>query len=118
MAKISAALTLMQRKRRLARIMPRVESHLMLLKPIRERGRRLFELACEHDLEGIVAMWARGATKTMGAPRSWLKIKNPDYSQAERRHELLESRRRSALPSRHVKALPPALALRAPRKKY
>ena len=46
---------LVQRKRRLARIMPRVESRLMLLEAIPVRGRRLFELACERGFEGIVA---------------------------------------------------------------
>jgi len=49
------ALPLVQRKRRLARIMPRVESRLVLLDAIPARGDRLFELACVHDLEGIVA---------------------------------------------------------------
>jgi bifunctional non-homologous end joining protein LigD len=48
-------LPLIQRKRRLARIMPRVESRLLLLDAIPVRGERLFELACERDLEGIVA---------------------------------------------------------------
>jgi hypothetical protein len=75
-------------------------------------------LACERELEGIVAKWANGSYQCDGGGTSWLKIKNPNYSQAEGRHELLESRRRPALPSRRVKALPPALALRAPRKKY
>jgi bifunctional non-homologous end joining protein LigD len=36
-------LPLHERKRRLARIMPWVESRLMLLEPIERRGRRLFE---------------------------------------------------------------------------
>ena len=42
----------MQRKRRLARIMTRIESRLLLLDAIPVRGERLFELACERDLEG------------------------------------------------------------------
>ena len=46
------ALPLVERKRRLAPIMPRVESRLMLLEPIRARGTRLYELACERDLRG------------------------------------------------------------------
>jgi ATP-dependent DNA ligase len=48
-------LPLMQRKRRLARIVPRVESRLLFLDAIPGRGERLFELACERDLESIVA---------------------------------------------------------------
>ena len=106
-------LPLVQRKRRLARIMPRVETRLLLLDAIPARGARLFELACERDLEGIIAKWSRGTYQCDGRGTSWLKIKNPDYSQAEGRHELFESRRRPALSSsRRMKAAPPALALR------
>ena len=65
-------LPLHERKRRLAWIMPWVESRLMLLEPIARRGCRLFELACERGLEGIVN-------------------KNPDYTQAEGRHELFSA---------------------------
>ena len=49
------ALTLVQRKRRFARIMPGVDSRLLLLDAIPARGERLFELARQRDLEGIVA---------------------------------------------------------------
>ena len=52
------ALPLVERKRRLARIMPRIESRLMVLDAIPARGTCLYELACERDLEGIVAKWA------------------------------------------------------------
>jgi hypothetical protein len=44
------------------------------------RGTRLYELACERDLEGIVAKWARGSYQCDGRATSWLKVKNPDYS--------------------------------------
>jgi bifunctional non-homologous end joining protein LigD len=60
---------LVQRKRRRARIMPPVESRLMFLDAIRARGTRLYELACERDLEGIVAKWARGPISVTGAAR-------------------------------------------------
>ena len=40
-----------------------------------------FELACERDLEGIVAKWARRTYQCDGRGTSWLKIKNPEYSQ-------------------------------------
>ena len=104
-------LALVQRKRRLARIMPRIESRLMLPEPIHTQGRRLFELACEHDLEGIVAKWANGCYQCDGHGTSWLKIKNPHYSQAEGRHELFEARRKSPRwPRGHSRKL--TLALR------
>ena len=79
---------LVQRKRRLARIMPRVESRLILLDGIPAQGRRLFELVCERDLEGIVAKRAKGTYQCDGRGTSWLKLKNPEYSQMEGRHEL------------------------------
>ena len=60
----------------------------MLLTPIRARGIRLYELACEHDLEGMVAKWSTGTHQCDGRGTSWLKIKNPEYSQMEARHEL------------------------------
>jgi len=63
------ALPLVRRKRRLARIMPRIESRLMLLKPIPARGRRLYELACERDLEGIVAKWSKARIDAIAAAR-------------------------------------------------
>jgi hypothetical protein len=50
-------------------------------------------LACQRDLEGIVAKYGRGVYQTNHAITSWLKIKNPNYSQAERRAELFEQRR-------------------------
>ena len=53
-------------------------------------GTRLFRLACELDLEGIVAKRKDG--KYTPEETSWVKIKNPHYSQAEGRKELFESR--------------------------
>ena len=69
------ALPLIQRKRRLARIMPRVESRLLLLDAIPAGGKRLFELACERDLEGIVAKWPMVRTRRMVAPRRGSKLR-------------------------------------------
>jgi hypothetical protein len=37
-----------------------------------------------------VATWSRGANQRDGISNSWIKIKNPHYSQAEGRHELFE----------------------------
>jgi ATP-dependent DNA ligase len=44
------------------------------------RGRELFQLMRAHDLEGIVA---KLLADPYGSRVRWLKIKNPDYSQAE-----------------------------------
>jgi hypothetical protein len=43
---------------------------------------------------GVAAKWRYGSYQTAGRT-SWLKIKNPEYSQAEDRHELFEKRRRA-----------------------
>ena len=50
-------------------------------------GKQFFAEICAHDLEGIVAKRKLGIYKD-DAP-GWLKLKNPTYSQAEGRHELL-----------------------------
>jgi ATP-dependent DNA ligase len=90
--------------------MPRVESRLLVLDAIHARGERLFELACERDLEGIVAKWANGTYQCDGRGTSWLKIKNPAYSQIEGRRELFAAKRDEWRPPR-TKAAPLALAL-------
>lgn len=45
---------------------------------------------CAHDLEGIVA---KRLADPYGSRTKWLKIKNPDYSQAEGRGELFNQGR-------------------------
>jgi ATP-dependent DNA ligase len=50
-----------------------------------------FEEICARDLEGIVAKRKHGIYKDDG--NTWLKVKNPTYSQSEGRHELLTRRR-------------------------
>jgi ATP-dependent DNA ligase len=63
------------------------------LDSIAERGTDLYRVACERDLEGIVAKWAQGTYQSNGRETSWLKIKNPTYSQMAGRRELFEARR-------------------------
>jgi len=55
-----------------------------------ERGRDLCRVACERDLEGIVGKWAHGTYQTDGRRTSWVKIKNPKYTQIRDRHELFQ----------------------------
>jgi len=50
----------------------------------------LFHVACEMDLEGIVAKWKSAPYRMDSYRTSWVKIKNPNYSQAEGRRELFE----------------------------
>ena len=84
-------LSLLERKRKLRAILQQ-SAAVRYVDHIRGRGSDLFQLACERDLEGIVAKWAHGAYQG-GGGTSWLKIKNSNYSQMEGRHELFESRR-------------------------
>ena len=103
-------LPLLARKRRLLRIMPFIESRLIYLDHIEQRGCDLFRVACERDLEGIVGKWGQGTYQTDGLATSWLKIKNPDYTQMRGRHEFFEPRSANATP-RHSRRSP-VLALR------
>jgi hypothetical protein len=48
----------------------------------------LFKEVCQRNLEGIVAKRKSGTYSTISG---WLKIKNPNYTQSEQRHELFES---------------------------
>lgn len=50
-----------------------------------ERGSALFEAACSHDLEGIVAKWRHGPYAPSATSPGWLQVRNPHYSQAKRR---------------------------------
>jgi len=54
-----------------------VESRVRFVDHVHETGVRVFELACERDLEGLVAKYARGVYHTNHAITSWLKIKHP-----------------------------------------
>jgi ATP-dependent DNA ligase len=51
-------------------------------------GEGLFRLACEHDLEEIVAK--RKSDPYLSEHASWLKIRNQEYSQWVGREELFE----------------------------
>jgi ATP-dependent DNA ligase len=59
---------------------------------IQERGEEFFRAVCDADLEGIVAKPKTGIYFTDGLQTNWLKIKNPEYSQMEGRHELFHLR--------------------------
>jgi len=78
-------------------IMPKVESRVRYVDHIEGSGMNFVRLACEHDLEGIVGKWKFGAYRTDGAQTSWIKVKNPNYSQAEGSLELFE-KRKSGMP--------------------
>jgi bifunctional non-homologous end joining protein LigD len=79
---------LVERKKRLARLVRATKCpRLLYAQHIEQRGKSFFAEICARDLEGIVAKRKLGIYKD-DAP-GWLKLKNPTYSQAEGRHELL-----------------------------
>jgi ATP-dependent DNA ligase len=93
---------LIERKRRLRQLVPSVPTRLLYVDHIKARGTDFFEVACAHDLEGIVAKPANGRYHSDGTNTNWVKIKNPCYTQMTARHELFESRRGTQLT--HTKA--------------
>ena len=103
-------LPLLDRKRILLSVVPTIDSRVLYLDHVVGCGTELYRLACARDLEGVVAKWSRGTYRTDGRCTSWLKIKNPDYSQIANRHELFE-RSRGARSSNRAKTARPEFAL-------
>jgi bifunctional non-homologous end joining protein LigD len=84
---------LLERKATLRRIMPGAASRLFCMDHVVKRGRALFDAVCRHDAEGIVGKWAGGRYGTDGVSTSWVKVKNPTYSQMTGRREVFETRK-------------------------
>jgi bifunctional non-homologous end joining protein LigD len=82
---------LIERKKMLRMIVPARGSRLLYVDHIVGRGEAMFKLACRQDLEGVVAKWKRGAYMT-GERTSWVKIRNPKYSQIVGREKMFEKR--------------------------
>ncbi len=86
-------LPLLDRKLRLHAVVPKRGERLLFCDHIDQDGEGLFRLACEQDLEGIVAK--RTSDPYLPEHARWLKIRNQDYSQWIGREELFEHERRS-----------------------
>jgi bifunctional non-homologous end joining protein LigD len=83
-------LPLVNRKQILRRVVPMQPAPVLYADYFEARGVDLFRLVCERDLEGVVAKRKDGLYTP--EKTSWVKIKNPAYSQAEGREELFEKR--------------------------
>jgi len=84
-------LPLLTRKRKLERLVRSANNEsLLYAHHIQEHGTKLFKMICEQNLEGIVGK-RKDSIYSASAVRSWVKIKNPNYTQTERRRELFES---------------------------
>lgn len=88
------ALPLVERKRRLRRLVPRRSPSLLYASHVVATGRALFAAACARDLEGVVAKPARSPYALIAGRSPWVKIKFREYSQARDRHELFARQRR------------------------
>ena len=84
-------LPLLDRKLRLRRVVPRLGENLLYCDHIEADGQGLFQLACQHDLEGIVAK--RKSDPYLPEHATWLKIRNKNYSQWAGREKLFERER-------------------------
>ncbi len=81
---------LLKRKELLRSIIPAAPSRVLYSDHLDREGQQLFDFACQHDLEGIVAKWKHGSYLPNSNATTWIKIKNPSYSQWEGRHEQFE----------------------------
>jgi bifunctional non-homologous end joining protein LigD len=78
-------LPLLERKQRLKRILPYDSRHVLYVDHTRGSGTELYRLACQLDLEGIVAKRADSRYEQNALRPNWIKIKNVGYSENEYR---------------------------------
>jgi hypothetical protein len=71
---------LVERKRRLRRLIPSVPTRLLYVDQVEARGRDFFEVACAHDLEGIVAKLASGRYHADGTTAITFPLRSPRMS--------------------------------------
>lgn len=92
MARTLRNLPLIERKRALRKIIPSNSAFLLYVDHIEAEGERMFQFACERDLEGIVAKHRQSRYSTQDHIPAWVKIGNRKYSQLIGRDELFERR--------------------------
>jgi bifunctional non-homologous end joining protein LigD len=83
---------LLMRKEVLRNRMKDDASRAIFVDHIVGRGKALYKQICEMDLEGIVCKPSLSPYRTVGGTTTWIKIKNPNYSQKEGRGELFNGR--------------------------
>jgi bifunctional non-homologous end joining protein LigD len=82
-------LPLIERKQKLRTLIEKSDLNDVICgKYVEGRGIDLFNEVCQRNLEGVVAKRKTGTYATVSG---WLKIKNPNYTQSERRNELFDS---------------------------
>ena len=83
---------LLTRKSILSQIIPRGSDCILRADHVLERGVDLFRLACERDLEGVVAKLGQAPYQELHGRPTWLKIRNPKYTQNAGRGEQFQRR--------------------------
>jgi bifunctional non-homologous end joining protein LigD len=78
------------RKEKLKRILPSRSNHILYVDHTKGGGTNLYRLACQLDLEGIVAKKADSPYEDNERQPNWIKIKNSHYSQKAGRGELFK----------------------------
>ncbi len=81
------SLPLVVRKQQLRRIVPARSAHMLYVDHTKGAGTELYRLACQLDLEGIVAKRADSQYQETNG-RMWIEITNPHYSQKDGRADL------------------------------
>jgi ATP-dependent DNA ligase len=82
-------LPLIERKEKLREVIEKSRlPDVICGKYVEGRGVDLFNEVVRRNLEGVVAKRKTGTYATVSG---WLKIKNPNYTQSERRYELFDS---------------------------
>ena len=84
------SLPLGERRKQLQAILPAKSSVITEALSVHGRGRKLFNLMCANDPDGVVAKRLADHYDTRVR---WLKTKNPDYSQKEGRGDLFNGPR-------------------------
>jgi bifunctional non-homologous end joining protein LigD len=84
---------IVERKQILQGVVAESPERLLYVDHIEEQGEQLYEMICRRDMEGIVAKPKESPYRELYGKTPWVKIKNPDYSQAEGRGELFNARR-------------------------
>jgi len=92
------SLPLQWRKTELKRLLPARSGDVLYVDHTKGAGTDLYRLACQLDLEGIVAKRADSPYGAIEMARDWITINNPHYSHQGRRGELFRKAdvRRSA----------------------
>jgi bifunctional non-homologous end joining protein LigD len=78
-------LSLETRKSRLSGLPLTRPARFLIVDHVEATGRALFEVACEHDLEGIVGKWRHGRYVGSLPTSSWVKVNNHTYSRPRNR---------------------------------